>query len=149
MSTSTGLDLSTVSLPISPSPDARAFWEACTEGRLVLPHCDACGESFFYPRSTCPSCGSRALSWRDASGRGVVHAFCIHHHSSLGFLQPLLPFVTALVRLEEGPTIMALLDAPADPASVRCDMPVEATFCATADGTVVPVFVPRRNAQIV
>src|SRR3546814_6194206 len=56
------LDLSAVSLPISPSPDAHAFWEACTESRLVIPQCTACDEPFFYPRTLCPSCGSRALT---------------------------------------------------------------------------------------
>ena len=134
------LDLSAVSLPISPSPDAHAFWEACTESRLIVPQCTACDEPFFYPRTLCPSCGSRALTWREASGRGVVHAFCIHHHTALTFLRPLLPFVTALIRLEEGPVLMTLLDAPPDPDVLRCELPVEVTFRSTADGSLVPVF---------
>lgn len=134
------LDLSTISLPISPSPEARPFWEACGEGRLTLPHCTVCDESFFYPRPLCPRCGSRSVTWRGASGRGVVHAFCIHHHTSLTFLQPLLPFVTALVRLEEGPVLMALLDAPPDPDGLRCELPVEVGFLPAADGSLVPVF---------
>lgn len=136
------LDLSSVELPVSPSPDARPFWAACAEGRLVVPHCTDCNHSFFYPRAVCPSCGSRGIGWKDASGQGVVHAFCIHHHTSLDFLRPLVPFVTALVRLEEGPRVMALLDVPADPSAVRCELPVEATFVPTAGGAVVPVFAP-------
>jgi uncharacterized OB-fold protein len=136
------LDLAGVELPILPAPDAAPFWEAAQRGELVLPRCDACDEAFWYPRSVCPSCGSREVGWVPASGRGVVHAFCIHHASGLAHMKPLLPAVTALVELEEGPRMMALLDVDPDPAAVRCDMAVQAQFRATAGDLRVPVFVP-------
>lgn len=141
------LDLSGVDVPVSPSPDAGPFWEAAARGELVLPRCDACHGWVWYPRVVCPSCGSRELSWVPATGRGAVHAFCIHHVSPLPHIRELAPVVTALVELEEGPRLMGFLDADPDPAAVRCGMPVVVRFDPTAGDVTVPVFVPQEEDQ--
>jgi uncharacterized OB-fold protein len=123
---------------ISPSPDAAPFWEACARGELALPFCTACGDFFFYPRAICPRCGSRDVEWRQASGRGRLHTFCIQHQTPLPAFRDRTPFVTAIVELEEGPRMMTLLvDVEPDPAAIRCDMPVEVVF---RDG--LPTFRP-------
>jgi uncharacterized OB-fold protein len=120
-----------------PSPDAVPFWEACQRRELVLPYCTACASFFFYPRTLCPGCGSRAVEWRRASGRGRLHAFCIHHHA------PLEGVVTALVELEEGPRIMSfLVGVEPDPAAIRCEMPLVVSFTEGDDGQLLPVFAP-------
>lgn len=137
-----GVDVSAVSFPILPSPDARPFWDAAKRGELVLPRCGGCGVSFWYPRAHCPTCGGRSITWEPASPRGVVHAFCIHHATPLAHLRELVPFATVLVDLADGPRMMGLLDAPADPAVVRCDLPVEVDLRATAEGLRIPLFVP-------
>jgi uncharacterized OB-fold protein len=141
------LDLSNVDVPISPSPDAAAFWEACARRELVLPRCGACETVFWYPRSVCPACGSREIGWMPASGRGELHAFCIHHSSPLSHLRRLTPVVTALVELDEGVRMMGFLDAEPDPAIVRCGMPVAVEFRSTAGDVSVPVFVPTQEDQ--
>jgi uncharacterized OB-fold protein len=132
---------------ILPSPDAAPFWEACRRRELHLPYCPACAGFFFYPRTLCPSCGSRAVEWRRTSGRGRLHAFCIHHHSPLPELRDAVPFVTALVELEEGPRLMsALAGIDPDPAAIRCEMPLEVAFEELPDGQPLPVFRPARFA---
>lgn len=138
------LDLSATSFPILPSPDARPFWEAADRGELVLPRCDACAATFWYPRAHCPTCGSRAVTWVPASPHGTLHAFCIHHSTPLAHLRDLVPFVTALVDLADGPRMMGLLEVAPDPAAIRCDMPVEVQLRATAEGPRVPIFVPTQ-----
>jgi uncharacterized OB-fold protein len=140
-----GLDLRTVALPISPSPDAAPFWEAAEGGTVALPRCGVCGDVFWYPRALCPSCGSRDVGWLTSSGRGEVHAFCIHHSSPLPHLRDLVPVVTVLVDLEEGVRMMGFLDADPDPAAVRCGMPVDVELRATGSDVRVPVFVPRQE----
>ena len=135
------LDLTAVELPIVPSPDAAPFWSAVERGELVLPSCATCGP-FWYPRILCPACGRREISWTAASGRGAIHAFCIHHHSALPHLRPLLPVVSVLVELEEGPRMMGLLDAEPDPAVVTCGMKVEVDLRTTGGPTRALVFVP-------
>jgi uncharacterized OB-fold protein len=128
---------------VSPSPDAAPFWEATRRRQLHLPYCIACQGFFFYPRVLCPSCGSRELEWRRVSGRGRLHSFCIHHRSALPGFRDAVPFVTALVELDEGPRLMSfLVDVDADVDAIRCDMSLEVRFVDLDDGEVLPVFRP-------
>lgn len=130
-------------LGVSPSPDAVPFWEAAERGELLLPYCPACAGFFFYPRTACPTCGSRDTGWRPVSGRGTVYTFCVQHVSPLPALAGSVPFVTAIVELDEGPRLTSfLVDVEPDPAQVSCGMPVEVTFVRDAEDRTVPVFRP-------
>ena len=129
---------------VSPSPDAREFWDGADRSELLLPWCRACASHFFYPRTACPSCGSRDLTWMPASGRGRIYSFCIHHHTSIPELREALPFVTALITLDEGPRLMSfLIDVAPEPEAIRCDMEVDVTFIPSAQGRSIPAFRPR------
>jgi len=130
---------------VSPAPVAAPFWDAAARGEFVLPFCDACPGFFFYPRVICPRCGSREIEWRPASGRGRLHTFCIHHQSALPGFRDAVPFVSAIVELEEGPRLMTFLtDVEPDPAAISCEMPVEVAFTELDDGQRLPVFRPRQ-----
>ena len=130
---------------ISPSPDAAPFWDACRRHELALPWCRRCERPFFYPRPHCPACGARELEWRRASGRGRVHAFCIQHHCGVPGLRDAVPFVTAIVELEEGPRLTTFLAGVApEPGAVACDMEVEVAFVPAGEH-VLPVFRPREG----
>jgi uncharacterized OB-fold protein len=73
-----------------------------------------------------------------------VHAFCIQHQCRLPGLAEAVPFVTAIVELEEGPRLTTILvDVEPDPEHVRCEMPVEVAFLDVDDGWALPVFRPR------
>ena len=129
--------------PLSPSPEAAPFWDACRRHQLVLPYCTACQRFFFYPRACCPGCGARDVSWRESAGRGELYTFCIQHQSRLPGFAGATPFVTAIVELAEGPRLMTFLTGvPPDPALIRCGMPVEAVFRDLPDGNALPVFRP-------
>ena len=131
---------------ISPSPDALPFWQASRRGELALPFCETCDGFFFYPRTLCPTCGSRDVTWRTASGRGRVHTFCIQHVGPVPGFREAVPFVTAIVELEEGPRLMTILvDVEPDPGAVACDMAVEVAF-ADVDGQALPLFRPAHTA---
>jgi uncharacterized OB-fold protein len=109
--------------------DADPFWEAAARRELHLPWCVPCESPFFYPRTLCPRCGSRELEWRRASGRGRLHAFCIQHVTPLEALRDAVPFVTALVELDEGPRMLSrLVGVEPDPAAIRCEMPLVVDF---------------------
>jgi uncharacterized OB-fold protein len=128
---------------VSPGPDAGPFWAACRRHRLVLPFCVPCGEYFFYPRPHCPGCGSRDVDWRPVTGRGRLHTFCIQYRSGLPGFADAVPFVTAIVELDEGPRMMSFLTGvPADPAGIACEMPVEVGFLDLDGGVTLPVFHP-------
>lgn len=129
---------------ISPSPDAEPFWSGCRRHRLMLPFCTVCEKFFFYPRTACPACGSRSIEWREASGRGRLYTFCIQYHTSVAEFRDAVPFVTAIVELDEGPRMMSLLTGvePDPGAAISCDMPLVVDFVDYDDGTVLPVFRP-------
>jgi uncharacterized OB-fold protein len=60
-----------------------------------------------------------------ASGKGAVFSFVVHHAPKVPGRT--LPFVIALVELEEGVRMLGELRG-ADPATVEVGMPVQATY---------------------
>lgn len=126
-----------VPLPtILPSPEATPFWDAARRHELVLPHCRRCADVFFYPRTSCPRCGSRDLDWQRAGGRGVLYTYCIHSQAAD-------PFVTAIVELAEGPRLMSyLVDVEPRPDAISCGIAVQVRFVDLPDGHALPVFAP-------
>ena len=128
--------------PLPPiNPGTQPFWDACAQGRLLLQRCGDCGHLQFYPRLLCAACGSRALGWAKAGGRGTVRTFTIIRRAVSAAFEPDAPYVVALVELEEGPTLMSNI-VGCDPASVAIGQSVRITFEMRADGVAVPQFEP-------
>lgn len=116
------------------TPETEAFVAAAREGRFLLPHCDDCGRTHWYPRAVCPHCWSTRLTWRPASGRATVYS-----HSTM--LRVEAPYTLAYVTLAEGPAMLTnLVDAPA--VGWRIGQPVQVRFVPAEDGIPVPVFAP-------
>jgi uncharacterized OB-fold protein len=92
-------------LPV-PNADTQLFWEGCARGELWLQRCPACGTAQFPPRAHCARCHASTPTWERASGRGrVVSHTRVHRPPSPAFKAE-IPYVVALVALEEGPRIM-------------------------------------------
>ena len=116
------------------SAEAAPFFAAARDGRFVLPWCDDCGRTHWYPRAVCPFCLGTRRTWKTASGRGTVYT-----HSTM--LRVEAPFTLAYVTLDEGPTLLTnLVDAP--DGGWRIGMAVQLRFQPAEDGTPVPVFAP-------
>lgn len=130
-----------------PVPDAETapYWEAAREGRLLIKRCTACGKAFFYPRTYCPACWSADTEWIETSGRGTVYTFTVVHQNDLPPFNERVPYVVAIVELEEGVRMTANVEGIA-PEEVRCDMSVRVAFREeprTEDDVVsLPVFRP-------
>lgn len=118
----------------------RPYWDAAREHRLVLQHCRACGVCVHYPRPWCPACWSADLEWRDSTGRGRVHTFSVVHQPPFDAFSD-VPYVLAVIKLEEGPQIMANV-VNIDPAEVRVDLGVRVCYEEREGGFVVPQFEP-------
>ena len=86
--------------------DSRAYWQAANERRLAIRQCNSCGAKHFLPRHLCPVCWSDQLEWISASGRGTVHSFTIIRRAPLASYADRVPYVVALIDLEEGPRMM-------------------------------------------
>ncbi|MFD3507210.1 bifunctional MaoC family dehydratase N-terminal/OB-fold nucleic acid binding domain-containing protein [Nocardia sp. NPDC058666] len=70
-----------------------------------------------------------------AAGTGTVFSFVVHHAPKVPGRD--LPFVVALVELDEGVRMLGELRG-LDPAAVAIDQPVRVAFEQLADGTVLP-----------
>jgi uncharacterized OB-fold protein len=129
-----------------PQPDleTREYWEATARGELLIKHCNACGRDFFYPRTYCPYCWSGDTVWKRASGRGSIYTFTVVHQNDLPPFKERLPYVVAIIELDEGVRMTSNVDAA--PEDVRCGMPVKVSFRQEArsedDIVHLPVFVP-------
>lgn len=126
-----------------PSTDGIAddYWKAAAEGRLVIQYCDACETHVFPPRVMCPRClSSGTLSWTDATGEGVVHAFSVVHRPPFQEFNDGAPYVVAMIELSEGVRMMSNV-VGCDPDKISVGMAVEVEFEQTTDGAL-PVFVP-------
>jgi uncharacterized OB-fold protein len=127
-------------LPI-PSPESQPFWDTAREHRLSVQQCRECGESWFPPSTLCLHCGSRDYHWFDASGRGVVHSFVIYHRLYHEGWEGEVPYVVALVELDEGPRLYAnLVETEID--EVACDMKVSVVFDDVTETCTIPKFRP-------
>jgi uncharacterized OB-fold protein len=118
------------------------FWQAAREGRLIIQHCHACDRNIFYPRLACPFCFADQPEWIEACGRGTVYSFSVVENNSPSAFLADMPFVIAIVRLEEGVQLMTNL-VGCDPAMVRCEMPVEVVFERLTEEVTLPKFKPR------
>lgn len=127
-------------LPLpSVDPVTEPYWSAASRGEFLLPRCKGCDRFHHHPRRWCPHCWSSDLEWARPSGRGVLLTFSIVHQApSPAFA---VPYVLAVVKLEEGPQLMCNI-LEIDPDAMRCDLPVEVVFERRGD-VALPQFRPR------
>lgn len=86
--------------------EARPHWDALREGRLLIKRCGACGAFHHYPRPFCPTCWSDDVDWAEASGRATLYTWSMVHVNDLPPFGQQVPYVAAVVELEEGPRMM-------------------------------------------
>ena len=116
------------------------YWAAGARGELRVQECGSCGHRQFYPRLLCTKCG-KTPGWLTCSGRGVIHTFTVIRQNHAKPFRNELPYVVAMVELEEGPRMMGnVLDCPVE--DVRIGMPVQVVFEAADEGVGVPFWRP-------
>jgi uncharacterized protein len=127
-------------LPVA-NLDTKPFWDGCAEGKLLLQRCASCQAYRHPPSPICPDCLSDAHAWVPASGRGEVYTFVVVREPRRGW-DKMVPYVLAVIALEEGPRILSNLTEIA-PENVAIGMPVEVTFEELDGATKLPLFRPR------
>ena len=113
-------------LPV-PTSETQPYWEGCLKHELRIQKCQACGHHQFYPRLYCTDCMSDQVEWVTASGRGTVLSFTIVYRPVTKAFAEDVPYVVALVTLDEGPQMMSNI-VECDPEQVIIGMPVTVTF---------------------
>jgi uncharacterized OB-fold protein len=128
---------------IVPQPDAltRPYWDGVARRELRLQTCLACAHAWHPPLPICPRCHSERIEWRPVAGGGTVYSFTVAHHAVHPAVVGKVPYLVALVTLDEGPRVVSGL--PGVPfADVRIGMRVRLRFEEIAPGVVLPQFEP-------
>jgi uncharacterized protein len=133
-------------LPDVNDPLTAPFFAGAARGELVITHCRACDEYVWYPQPECPRCEG-PLTWAPVSGRGALFSWATVRRAFLPAFADQVPFVTALVALEEDPAVRVVTYVvDAEPETLAADEPVRVTFRPLAFSTVpgksvvVPMF---------
>jgi len=128
-----------------PAPESLHFWQAAREHRLEIQRCNACGQFWFPPALSCPHCQATDFVWAPVSGRGKVFSFVTYHRVYHPAFAKEVPYVVALVELDEGPRLLTNIIGVA-PDKVACDMPVKVVFDDCNESVSVPKFTPNDAA---
>jgi uncharacterized protein len=121
--------------------DTAEFWLAAREGRYLVQFDRETGEPQWFPRSLSLSTGRRQLEWREVSGRGVLYSWTVTHSAWPGH-EHRVPYVCALVDLEEGVRVLANL-VHVDSGSLAVGQPCELVWEDLGDGVRYPAFEVR------
>ncbi len=120
--------------------NTQPFWDAAKNGKLVIQYCKDTGKPQFFPRPVSMANGKRNLEWREVSGRGKVYSFTNTFSAWPGH-EDRVPYLVALVELEEGVRILAnLFNVKAE--DVKIDMPVKLYWEKLSEDINYPAFQP-------
>jgi uncharacterized OB-fold protein len=89
----------------------------------------------------CPYCFSDNIEWVEASGKGTIYSFTVVESNAPSPFVPDMPFVIAVVILEEGVRMLSNI-VDCDLAALECDQAVEVTFEKLNDEFTLPKFRP-------
>ena len=104
--------------------EAKPFWDAAAQNKLVMQRCQDCGAWVWTPRPLCNECGSERIEWTPMSGKGEIYSFTVIRQvvgraASKAF-EPDIPYVIAWVDLDEGPRMITnIVGCPVEDVQAR------------------------------
>src|ERR1700730_14074929 len=128
---------------LHPDGTTREFWEACRQHRLVYAACASCGTARIPPASVCPTCGVSEVRWQPVSGLGTVYSFTIARHSFHQKVDDSVPYVIAVIALDDAPPRLISNVVGVDPDDVSIGLPVEVVWDDVSADVAIPRFMPR------
>jgi uncharacterized OB-fold protein len=107
---------------------------------MKIPFCRGCGKYFFFPRPICPNCWSSEVEFRPANGTGRIYSYTVVRfaHAIPSEWHKQLPYVVALIELDEGIRIMSNVIG-CDVDTVRSGSTVRLTY-HDFGGRTLPAF---------
>jgi uncharacterized OB-fold protein len=135
-------------LPDTDWEPAREFWVGAARGELLIPRCDGCDRYTWYPRTRCRHCNGEDFTWTPMSGRGRLFSWVVVRHAFLPQFASEVPFVSALVALDEDPGVRLVTRiVDVDAVDLRFEMPLRVVyrplrFDGISGAVTAPLFVP-------
>lgn len=100
--------MSTSNYPLPrPNAQTQAYWDGAAAGELRYQRCAACGHVQLIPRSLCEQCQSKQLEWLVSARNGQVLTFTTVYRAPLPAFKAMVPYVIAIVDMDEGFRVMA------------------------------------------
>ena len=109
-----------------PTEISQPFWDGLKAHEVRIQQCEH-GHWLFFPRTHCPTCGSRKLAWRTVSGAGKLYSFTVSRVPTLPEFTDEMPQLLAVVELDEGPHLNTTL-VGVDPADIKIGQRLRPVF---------------------
>ncbi|MBS0467030.1 MAG: OB-fold domain-containing protein [Proteobacteria bacterium] len=109
-----------------PTEISAPYWQGLQAHEVRLQQCDQ-GHWLFFPRTHCPTCGSRELQWRQVSGEGQLYTYTVARVPTLPEFTDEMPQLLAVVKLDEGVHINTTL-VGVEPGAIRVGQRVRPVF---------------------
>jgi len=131
-------------LPRFPEPETQPFWDATKDHKLTYPQCRDCNTVIWFPRSWCPSCGSRNLEWKESKGQGTVYTYSVIRQNRNPAFKDLGAYALAYIDLDEGFRIMSNVTGVSDPTKdISVGMKVKVQWEDQPNSDIaLPLFAP-------
>jgi uncharacterized protein len=125
--------------------EAKPFWEAAAQQKLVMQRCSDCHAWVWTPRPACNECGSERLAWSPMSGKGEIYSFTVIRQvvgraASKAF-EADIPYAIAWVDLSEGPRMISNI-VGCGVEDVKLGMKVTVAFEQASPEIWLPKFKP-------
>ena len=88
------------------TPLTEPYWAGARDGKLLFQQCRVCHTNWHPPMPICPACHSSDYEWVAAKGQGSIYTYTIVQHATHPSFQDKIPYVVAVVELDEGPRIV-------------------------------------------
>jgi uncharacterized OB-fold protein len=101
------------------TPLTAAYWAAARRGVILLQRCADCAAVLHPPEPVCPGGAGHELCWFEAAGQGRLVSVTSVAHAVHPAVRGRLPYLVALVELDEGPRIICNLVPNPSSSEVR------------------------------
>lgn len=121
--------------------DIKPFYDGLKEHKFKIMQCQTC-DAFYWPAAYCRNHPNKPnmseMEWVEVSGLGTVATFNIHYTAFNPAFKDDVPYVFALVQLDEGPMFGSTIEQ-VDPIQVHVGMRCEVIFDDVEDlGMTLP-----------
>ena len=122
-------------------PESDRYWEGARNGELWLQRDTKTGSYQFYPRAINTITPGAPMEWVQASGRGTLFTFAIVHAPPHPAFAEDIPYITAIVELEEGPRVPArIVGVDPEPENLAIGMALRAVYTQVSEEYALPEF---------
>ena len=127
------------------TPISAPFWDGLKAHEVRIQQCDQ-GHWLFFPRTHCPTCGSRQLAWKTVSGEGELYTYTVARVPTLPEFSDEMPQLLAVVKLDEGVHINTTM-VGAKPEDLKVGQRVRPVFDERPGSATLLRFTPVDSAQ--